>query len=165
MIPTLTTRRLALRPYRIEDFPAYRAFVTSDRARFMGGPHPEATAWAWFCNDTASWALYGFGGLMIESEARPVGCVTVTQGPDFPEPEIGWLLFEGFEGKGYATEAARALRALLAPRLPSLVSYVDPDNARAIRLTERLAAVRDPEAATPGGLGCLVFRHKVGAAA
>lgn len=165
MIPTLTTRRLTLRPYRIEDFPAYRDFVTSDRARFMGGPHPDATAWAWFCNDTASWALYGFGGLMIEAEGAPVGCVTVTQGPDFPEPEIGWFLFEGNDGEGYATEAARAFYALLAPRLPSLVSYVDAANTRAIRLAERLKAVPDPDAATPNGDPCLVYRYDVGTAA
>jgi hypothetical protein len=37
--PTLSTERLTLRPATMADFPAYAAFVTSDRARFMGGPH------------------------------------------------------------------------------------------------------------------------------
>ena len=57
MIPTLHTPRLTLRAPQMADFSAYAAFVTSDRTRFMGGPHDEATAWAWFCNDTAQWPL------------------------------------------------------------------------------------------------------------
>ncbi|QQA43432.1 GNAT family N-acetyltransferase [Pelagovum pacificum] len=162
MIPTIRTERLTLRPYRFEDFPAYRDFLAGPRSRFMSGPHGAETAWAWFCNDTASWQFFGFGGLMIEAaDGTLAGGVNITQGPDFPEPELGWFLFDGAEGKGYATEAALALRDALIADLPSLVSYIDRGNAPALRLAKRLGAERDAQAATPGGLGCLVLRHRV----
>ena len=64
MTPTLTTPRLTLRAPTMADFPAYAAFVTGPRTTFMGGPHDAATAWAWFCNDVAQWALKDMGGLI-----------------------------------------------------------------------------------------------------
>jgi RimJ/RimL family protein N-acetyltransferase len=159
--PVLRTVRLVLRAARMDDFPAYAAFVTSDRTRFMGGPHGAATAWAWFCNDLAQWALLGMGGLIVTRDGRPIGQVAVCRNPEFPEPELGWFLFDpADEGQGYATEAAAALRDwALGPRgLPTLVAYVDPENTPSRRLAERLGARLDPSAATPEGMATLVYR-------
>lgn len=160
--PTLQTRRLVLRLPVMADFPAYRAFVTSPRARWMGGPHDAARAWDWFCNDVAQWALLGLGGLTITLGGKPIGQVAVCHGPLFPEPELGWFLHDAaHEGQGYATEAAAALRDwALGPRgLASLVSYIDPDNAASLRLAARLGGVHDASAATPSGAPCLAFRY------
>ncbi|MCP1911683.1 RimJ/RimL family protein N-acetyltransferase [Bradyrhizobium elkanii] len=46
---------------------------------------------------------------MIEVTASKqcVGQVGINHGPLFPEQELGWLLYDG---QGYATEAALALR-------------------------------------------------------
>jgi RimJ/RimL family protein N-acetyltransferase len=81
--------------------------------------------------------------------------------PEYPERELGWVILEGFEGKGYAFEAAKLARAYAFETLKfeTLVSYIDPDNARSIRLAEKLGAVRDDKAARPEGDGCLVYRH------
>jgi RimJ/RimL family protein N-acetyltransferase len=111
-IPTITTERLVLRAPRAEDYPAYAAMVGSPRAKYMGGPYEGWAAWGMFCHETALWALFGHGGLMIERRADGV-CVGVSEindGPLFPEKELGWMLYEGFEGNGYATEAAIAMR-------------------------------------------------------
>ena len=43
--PTLHTERLVLRPAVMADFDAYAAFLATDRARYMGGPHGRAKAW------------------------------------------------------------------------------------------------------------------------
>lgn len=108
------------------DFPAYRSFLLSPRSVFMGGPYDERGAWGMFCHDIACWSLYGHGGLMIELQATgaTVGQVGINAGPLFPEKELGWLLFEGFEGRGYVTEAAIAMRewAFGALGIKSLVS-------------------------------------------
>ena len=161
MTPTLTTPRLTLRAPTMADFPAYAAFVTGPRTTFMGGPHDAATAWAWFCNDVAQWALKDMGGLIVTRDGAAIGQVAVCHNPEFPEPELGWFLFDAAdEGRGYASEAAAALRDwALGPRgLPTLVAYVDAKNTSSRRLAERLGATLDPAAATPQGMATLVYR-------
>lgn len=159
--PTLHTPRLVLRPYRMDDFDAYAAFLGSRRALSLHGPHSRQVAWCWFTNEIAQWQLLGIGGLMIEVDGRAAGRVAVTLGPDQAEPDLGWSLFEGFEGKGYATEAALALREHVRTHadVASLVSYLRADNAAALGVAARLGCVLDPGAQRPEGVDCLVYRH------
>lgn len=161
-IPTLTTSRLILRSMKTADWPAYYDLMASERARFMGGPFSEAVAWGMFCSDHAQWDLFGCGALMIDDPATGacVGQVGINAGPLFPEWEMGWFLFPEFEGRGYAFEAAQVLLhwAKEIRQLPSLVSYLDPDNVRSASLAIRLGAVLDPMAARPSP-GDLVYRH------
>ena len=164
--PTLTTARLVLRPAVMADFAAYAAFLATDRARYMGGPHDARTAWDWFCNDTAQWVLLDMGALIVTHEGRVLGQVAVCGGPVFPEPELGWFLYQGAEGQGFATEAAAALRdwGLGTRGLATMVSYIDPANTASARLAERLGARIDPTAATPDNEPTLAYRHVRGAA-
>ena len=161
-IPTLITERLVLRPPVLADFPAYAVFLASSRSRFMGGPCQGFLAWGMFCHDLACWQMFGHGGLMIELRAsgQCIGQVGINHGPEFPEKELGWLLYEGFEKEGYATEAARALRewAFKDLQLTTLVSYVDPGNLSSIAVAQRLGAVRDVTALRQDPED-LVFRH------
>jgi RimJ/RimL family protein N-acetyltransferase len=162
--PTLRTARLTLRPMREADYPAYRVMMMSERAKYVGGPHDETTAWLCFCHDVACWTLFGHGALMIEVTAtgETVGQVGVNGGPLFPEKELGWLLYKGFEGHGYVSEAAAAMRAWAfgALGVTSLVSYIDPENTRSAAVAERLGAVYDAEATRQDGdLSDLVYRH------
>lgn len=109
----------------------------------MGGPFGQDAAWGMFCSDSVHWAFYGFGGLMIDAEDRTVGQVAILNPPAFPQEELGWLLFDGSEAKGYATEAARALRDWYYANHPApvrLVSYVHPENAASARVARRLGA-------------------------
>jgi RimJ/RimL family protein N-acetyltransferase len=161
-IPTLKTERLTLRAPVVDDFPAYAALMASSRAAGMGGPFDTRAAWGIFCHDVALWQLFGHGGLMIDlgSTGACVGQVGINHGPLFPEKELGWQLYEDCEGKGYATEAARALRdwAFGTLGLRTLVSYIDPGNTRSAAVAERLGAVLDPAAAKQDP-GDLVYRH------
>jgi RimJ/RimL family protein N-acetyltransferase len=75
-----------------------------------------------------------------------------------PEPEMGWALYDGFEGQGYATEAATAARDWAKGRLASLVSYTHGSNARSVAVAERLGAVHDPDAPTPTDIDPATFR-------
>ncbi|OJX99642.1 MAG: GNAT family N-acetyltransferase [Rhizobiales bacterium 62-17] len=162
MIPTLTTGRLILRPLRAEDWPAYRDFLASERARYMGGPFALKLAWGMFCSDHALWDFHGCGALMIDERDNGacIGQVGINAGPLFPEWELGWLLYSGAEGKGYAFEAARALRdwACEERRLNTLVSYVDPQNERSRRLAERLGGTLDEQAPRLDAID-LVYRY------
>lgn len=162
VIPVIETDRLRLRGPRFSDWPDYFAFLASERARHMSGPHTEETAWAFFCNDVAQWHLLGHGALMFDERetGRTLGEVALCKGPLFPELELGWFLYDGAEGKGYAFEAAAAMRdwGFAALGVSECVSYIDRDNHRSIRLAERLGAVPDPKARAPHPQD-IVYRH------
>ncbi len=163
-VPTLQTQRLILRPMAEADFPAYAAFLASPRAAGLGGPLSQRQAWGLFCHDIACWPLFGHGGLMVDRRADGicVGQVGISHGPLFPEKALGWLLYEGHEGHGYATEAAIALRdwAARALGVSELVSYIAPNNAASAAVAERLGAVRDLLADRPDP-NDLVYRHRL----
>ena len=161
--PILTTERLTLRPQRRSDYDKLVELYTSERSRFVGGFRPASAVWRDFMNSVGHWPISGMGGWAIDITAsgQCIGEVAVCQPPEYPETEIGWVLFEGFEGQGFATEAASAAKdyARLSIAAPSLVSYIDPDNAPSIRLAKRLGGQHDSLAATPNGDPCLVFRY------
>jgi RimJ/RimL family protein N-acetyltransferase len=161
-IPVLETERLRLRAPALRDFPAYAAFFASDRAVHERGPMDERGAWREFCASLACWSLRGFGGWSVTDRADGgyLGEVGLFQPVEYPEPEIGWMVVPRAEGRGIAHEAALAVRAWAYDRLglKTLVSYIDPANARSIRLAERLGARLDRHA--PGiDPGDLVYRH------
>ncbi|MBX9456211.1 MAG: GNAT family N-acetyltransferase [Rhizobium sp.] len=164
--PIIRTERLTLRPYTLDDFPHLLDLYQTDRAAFIGGRLSQRQVWDGFMNCIGQWPVLGFGGWAVEDSASGalVGEVAVHRPVDYPETELGWLLFEGFEGKGYAHEAAEAARhwAFGEAQLETLVSYIDRDNHRSIRVAERLGAVLDGQAATPNGDPCFVFRHRNG---
>ncbi len=160
--PPIRTERLLLRAYRRDDFHHMAEIYQTERSRYIGGPLAEMQVWQGFMNTIGHWPIMGFGAWAIElgSTGACIGEVAITRPPNFPETELGWVLFGAHEGHGYALEAATAALAFARTlALPSLVSYVDPDNHRSARLAERLGAVRDPAAATPNGDPCLVFRY------
>ncbi len=154
LAPVIETARLTLRPHRAEDFDAYATLFASDRARFMGRLD-RREAWYSFCSDVAQWALLGFGAWAIdERESGACAGQVGLQKPDhFPEIELGWHLYPDFDGKGYATEAARAARdwAYGSGGLGGLVSYIDPQNAPSLALAKRLGCAHDPDAPLPDG--------------
>jgi len=139
--------------------------MTSDRAKYMGGPFSRGYAWGGFCHGIALWQLFGVGNLSIElrETKQCLGQIEINQGPLFPEPELGWQLNVEAEGKGYAFEAAIAMRdwAFQERKLKTLVSYIDADNSRSIRLAKRLGAMIDDHACKQDP-GDLVYRHVLG---
>lgn len=162
-IPTLETERLILRAITLADFPAMRDFFACERSQFVGGPLSANMAWYGFASDLGQWALMGFGAFAIEEKATGnfAGQVYLNNPPHFPENEIGWILLDGFEGKGYATEAALAARqyAYDVAGWKTAVSYISKPNTGSIRVAERLGAKSDPEAPMPNKEDVFVYRH------
>lgn len=161
--PQLETERLILRAHRLEDFAALADIFQTDRAKFMGGPLSRERVWTMFSDSVGQWPLCGMGtwAVVRRADGVVVGEVGINRPAHFPEPELGWLLYDGFEGQGFATEAAGAALDFAAGtyKLQSLVSYIDPDNARSIQVARRLGGVNDPKADTPNDEPCLVYRH------
>ena len=163
-VPVLATERLILRAPLPQDYPAFRDYYASPRSIHTGGPLCEREAWRGFAAEIGQWVMRGIGMRTITAKGADtaLGRCGIFYPSIWPEPEIGWTLYEGAEGKGIAFEAARAIREHVFGTLgwQTLVSYIDPGNARSIALAERLGAVRD-DAATrlPHAPATLVFRH------
>lgn len=163
-IPSLDTRRLQLRAPRIYDFKAYAKIMESDRSIPMGGPFSRSEAWSDFAGYTALWMLHGHGLWTVDAQTTPsAGFVLLGFDYGDPEAELGVFLTEGAEGHGFAEEAMIAARtyAFEALKWDTVVSFVDADNIRCIRLMEKLGAARDPNTehtASDDG-HTLVFRH------
>jgi RimJ/RimL family protein N-acetyltransferase len=143
-IPTLATARLTLREPRESDFAAMLAFNDSDRAEFLGGRGPRQQVWRALLSNIGHWALRGYGFYSVDTHTGEfAGRVGVICHDGWPEPELAWHLYEGFEGQGIAAEAARAARADYHARISPapLVSMIAPANTRSIALAKRLGAV------------------------
>ncbi len=161
--PVLAGENVRLRPHRASDIDALALLYETERSAHIGGPQPRDRVWRDLGYDAGQWQLLGFGSWAIETATgHYVGQAGLNLPDDYPEPELGWLLFEQFEGRGYALEAATLARRFAwdVLGLETLVSYIDPDNHRSIKLAERLGAVKDLDAPTPGGDACLVYRHR-----
>ncbi|MEM8731089.1 MAG: GNAT family N-acetyltransferase [Pseudomonadota bacterium] len=159
--PTIETPRARLRPHVLEDMEAFWTFYQSPRAAYVDAPESRSDLWYKFASEIGSWDLCGYGGWAIETrDGRFAGQIAIIQPPHFPELELGWFLFDGFEGQGLAFETAAAARdyAFETLMVSTLVSYVDQRNTRSRALAERLGARLDPDAATFDD-GDVVYRH------
>jgi len=146
-IPTLETKRLTLRAPSAADFPAFAEFYASERSKFVGGPASPEASWRNLASEIGHWALRGYGrwAVVEKSSDRFCGIVGLWCPLGWPEPEIGWDLMAGFEGKGYATEAALAARAFAYGTLhwSTAVSLVTKENAASRAVAQRMGAARD----------------------
>ena len=157
-LPVLETARTRLRAPELGDFDLWAEIVTGPAGADIGGPFSREDAFTEFCAAVSLWLLRGHGLWTVEDRDghEVLGFVLVGFEPGDLEPELGYLFRAAATGKGYAAEAAGAARdhALGAAGLPSLVSYVAPENAPSARLAERLGGWRDGEVD-----GCQVWRH------
>ena len=164
MVPVLETGRLRMRGPAAADFEPVAAFLDSDRAAYIGGRRNRADAWRTFAVLVGHWELRGYGMWSLDERetGRFVGLVGLYYPEDWLAPEVGWwIVDEESEGKGYAFEAALAARrhALDVVGWREVFSVVAPENARSIRLAERLGATLDRTVTAPNGRPALIFRH------
>ncbi|MEO9897725.1 MAG: GNAT family N-acetyltransferase [Paracoccaceae bacterium] len=146
-IPTLETERLIMRGPELCDFDAYVAFYASPRSSFVGGPQSAELTWRALAQEAGHWSLRGFGRWTVveKSTNTAVGTVGLWHPEGFPEQELGWDLFDGATGKGYATEAGLAARTYAYDMLgwATVISMVANGNDASVRVAERLGAAFD----------------------
>jgi RimJ/RimL family protein N-acetyltransferase len=146
-IPTLYTERLVLRAFRAADLDAFAAMgANAEVRRFLGGNLLSRTeTWGLLERVLGQWALRGYGLFAVETEGRCAGWTGILHPMEWPEPELAYSLDQPFWGRGLASEAARAARDWAFSRLgfSRLASFIMPDNARSIRVAEKLGAVRE----------------------
>lgn len=146
--PILETERLILRGPLESDLPEFTRFMTgSPRMQAQGETGSKEQAWFGFLIGIGHWQWHGFGffTLIERGGSLPVGRVGLLKHSNWPEVELAWHLFEGAEGKGYATEAGEVVRswAYQAHGIHQLVSYIDCGNYRSQAVAKRLGAKTD----------------------
>lgn len=161
--PPIATARLAMGAATDADVEAFIAFCGTPRSRFIGGPSGRDDAWRSVAVHLGHWPLRGFGTWWLTDRAsgRPAGRVGLWQPDGHPEPELSWVLYAGFEGQGLACEAATAARdwAYGTLGLRTLVSLVEAENFRSVRLAERMGARPDGTWTHGHGGSVMIWRH------
>ncbi|WP_375204291.1 GNAT family N-acetyltransferase [Hyphococcus sp.] len=117
-IPVIDTERLQLKGPKVEDFPAFAAMWARPELtrEITGKPLTEEEAWTRLLRNAGLWPLVGYGYWHVferntDALVGQVGFADFHRNltPSLREmPEIGWIISPDHQGKGYATEAARA---------------------------------------------------------
>ena len=143
----IRTSRLVLRAPREVDVLPDVQMIGDTGAR--GGPGKDGSRikrWQSFLDGIGHWQMRGLGFLAITDRADGTiyGRCGLLPHDETGETQLAYTLFDGFEGRGIAFEAAVAVRrhAGKERNLPPLVSFVSPGNARSHQLAERLGATR-----------------------
>jgi RimJ/RimL family protein N-acetyltransferase len=135
----IETDRLALRPLGMGDLDAWTDFLADEEAtrltHFPGPVEPELAGkllarWVERFDDPL-----GMYAVVVRESGETAGFVGyVPRRLDWgDELELGWLLRRAFHGRGYATEAARALRPLAPGRVISLIRVENEPSQKVAR--------------------------------
>lgn len=159
MSTALATQRLRLRLPLAGDVSAAAKLVTDPEVmRFLGGQVvPQERVGAVLERWIRRWEDNGIGFFVVErrEDGAFVGRVglsiwdvrgwthaTLAGAGRYAQPELGWALVRSEWGRGYATEAARAVRdwAFAQRDIGRLVSLIAPDNLASAAVARRLGA-------------------------
>jgi len=149
LAPEIKTERLTLRPHRISDFQeSLEMWSDPIVTRFIGGvPSTEQQVWSRILNYAGHWALMDFGYWVVEENASrrfigEIGFANFKREIDArmrDVPELGWAFASRAHGKGFATEAARAVVSWGDERFATArtVCLIDPENHASVRVAEK----------------------------
>ncbi len=172
-VPILETKRLHLRGHTIADFaPSASMWADPEVTRYIGGkPLTAEESWSKLLRYAGHWALLGFGYWVVEKKITgdflgEVGFADYKREVDPPlgaKPEIGWAFASHAHGKGYATEAVRAIVAWGDAHFKSqqTTCIIAPENAASIRVASK-CGYKESQLATYRGQPTLLFVREPG---
>ncbi len=163
-IPVIETERLRLRGPLASDADAIQRFLTSDRAKTVGGPILPGQAWRALAHIAGHWMLRGYSAFVFADKVTdaPLGMCGPWMPEGWPEGEIAWSVWEETaEGKGYAFEAAQAARRFAYDGLgwTTAVSLIAEGNLRSEALANRMGCVCEGVFTFETGATARVWRH------
>ena len=119
--------------------------------------------WRSLATMVGHWQLRGYGPYaVVEKEGgRVLGPVGMWFPLEWPEPEIKWGLARKEWGKGYASEAALAVRKMAGDYLPDLqlISLIAADNKASIKVATSIGAVYEKDVPFRDGSDIGLYRH------
>lgn len=164
-IPTrLESGRLVLRMFREDDWRSmYAHYADPACTRYtLGRVLSEGESWRLTATLAGHWLLRGYGPYALEDKASGtmIGAAGLWYPADFPEREIKWALNPAWWGRGYASEAARAVQRMAQAVYPEQppISFIHRDNQASIRVALAVGAVLEDEIDFRGSR-FRIFRH------
>lgn len=110
----------------------------------LGTPGDITLAWRNVAMMIGHWQLRGYGYWTVVEKASEdvIGRVGLWSPEGWPGVELGWVIRRSRWGHGFATEAARAALdwAWRATAVERVISMIQPDNVRSIRVAEKIGA-------------------------
>jgi RimJ/RimL family protein N-acetyltransferase len=156
----LETERLVLRPLARADVPALVALWCDPVVtRFLGGPRDPVAVRHALDSDLADRdapSPYRMMPVFERATGRLIGdCGLIAKDVDGrSEVELIYVLAADAWGRGYATEAASAVRddAMQRRGLRRLIALIDPDNAPSARVAEKIGMRFERVTVRPNGM-------------
>ncbi len=168
VVPEIDTDRLSLRGHCIEDL-ADSVALWGDPVvtRFIGGKRmSEEEVWTRLLRYIGHWTALGYGYWVIRERVtgRFIGEAGFADykreiSPSLAgRPEAGWVLTPSTHGRGFATEAVRAIVAWGERhfRGAQTVCIINPDNLASIRVAEKVGYVEEART-TYHGAAVIIF--------
>lgn len=146
---TLETPRLILRPWRLTDAGDVFAYAQDDAwSRFLPLPRPytlldaEAFVARSILHD---WDVHPVWAIEVRPEARAVGGINVRIDHAHAIAEVGYAIARRHWGRGYVTEACRAVFAWTFGTfdVAKIVAAADAENVGSWRVMEKLGMRRE----------------------
>lgn len=143
-----TTPRLRFRQWTEDDYPHFKKYFSDPAtSRFVGGVKDPENAWRLLATYIGHYQLKGYSYLAVEEKESGafVGCVGLWKSEPWPELELGYWFLPESQGKGYASEAALAVKnyAFDELKVDTLVSYIDEENEPSKNLALRIGGKLD----------------------
>jgi len=145
----LLTPRLRIRPLQGADADAmFEVYSDPEGMRYVGDGSPieRPDVAAWIQKTERNYEARGYGMFAIEEAEGGVlvGFIGLVHPGDQPEPELKYAFLPSRWGRGYATEAARAVvafgRASLG--LGRIIATTDPEHTASHRVLEKAGFTR-----------------------
>lgn len=144
---TFETERLLINPLLVSDAPAIYSARTNPKTNAFLPWKPKTVeeveehirkARLVPANTEDSWYLLA---TRLKESGELIGDIGVHfLGPDNQQAEIGYMLLEAYQGKGYATEMVRAIVDFLfgTYKKHRITAAVDPNNSKSFQLLQKL---------------------------
>lgn len=142
--PLYETDRLIVRHFNAADLDDFAALCADQRVmRYMGDgitlPRSEVARWIDICQDKYAQRGYGTSAIFEKSSGTFIGYCGVVRAPGNDFDELVYAYHTASWGKGYATEASRAMLGYVFARsaLDAIYATIHPDNHNSKKVAEK----------------------------
>ena len=165
-----TTERLHLRRFQVTDLAAFQTYRHDPKVQRYQGWKPQSDELAArFLAEMAAESFFPLGqwlqiGVALRENDYLIGDVGIHAAHDGLSADLGFTFSTQYQGQGYASEAVRAVIALLfeTTAVTHIAASADADNAPSWRLLERVGMQRTrTEAGSFRDLPCIDHFYQI----